>query len=269
MRRTSSLVCCAVVLVGATFQASAQNSGGRPSLYTLRKDSVYETGCFPPCACPVLAQGPVEGRFRLRFEGSNGLFDNYSVDQLRWIVHGSSQDLIVVGSGTYRIGGEFARQHQLSLDLKVVSDPIQHFDSGLVIPTSSFPDIDVRISIHGETCHDTVFDLHARRVRGLTVGRTSVSWDATPAVSGHDVVQGSLSALRNFGGDFSMAVHACAAQGISSDGIPFGFDPPPGEGYWFLLRDVESGISDSYDSGAASQIASADGSIARSPSACP
>jgi hypothetical protein len=269
MRRTSSLVCCAAVLAGAALQASAQNSGNRPSLYTVRKDSQYEKGCFGPCACPVLMVGPVEGRVRLRFEGSNGLFDNYSVDQLRWIVHGSPQDLIVVGSGTYRIGGEVARQHQLTLDLQVGSDPIQHFDSGLVVPTTNFPDIDIRISINHEFCHDSVFDLHTRRVRGLAVDRSSLSWEAVPTVSGHDVVQGSLSALRGMSGDFSVAVHACIAQDVASDGIPFGLEPPPGEGYWFLLRDVESGITDSYDSGSASQIASEDGSIARSPSACP
>src|SRR5258706_5754529 len=117
MRRTTSLVCCAAVLAGAVLPALAQNSGPRPSFYTLRHDSLYENGCFGPCACPVLVQGPVEGRFRLRFEGSNGLFDNYSVDQLRWIVHESSQDVTVTvtGTGTYRIGGEVARQHQLSL----------------------------------------------------------------------------------------------------------------------------------------------------------
>ena len=269
MGRTNSLVCCAAVLAGAVLQAPAENSGSRPSFYTLRKDSHFETGCFPPCACPVLVQGPVEGRFRLRFDGSNGLFDTYSVDQLRWVVHESSQDVIVVGSGTYRTGGEVARQHQLSLDLQVGSDPIQHFDSGLVVAAGTFPDIDIRISVNGEICHDTVFDLHARRVRGLTVDGTSVSWEPTPAVSGHDVVQGSLNALRSFNGEFAAAVHACIAQDVSSDGVPFALDPSPGEGYWFLLRDVESGIADSYDSGSASQIASADGSIARSPSACP
>jgi hypothetical protein len=269
MRRTASLVCCAAVLAGATLKAPAQNSGNTPSFYTLRRDSLYETGCFGPCACPVLVQGALGGRFRLRFRGFDGLFDNYGVDQLRWIVHESSQDVIVTGSGTYRIGGEVAIQHQLSLDLQVGSDPIQHFDSGLVAPTSSFPEIDIRISINGESCHDTVFDLHARRVRTLAVGRSSLSWEATPAVSGHDVVQGSLNALRSFNGDFSVAVHSCIAQHVSSDGISFGLDPPPGEGYWFVLRDVESGVADSYDSGSASQIASEDGPIGRSPSACP
>jgi hypothetical protein len=269
MSRTILLVCCAAVLAGATVQASAQNSGNRPSFYTLRKDSVYQTGCFGPCACPVLLQGPVEGGFRLRFEGSDGLFDHYSVDQLRWIVHESSQDVTVTGSGTYRLGGEVALQHQLSLDLKMGSDPIQHFDSGVVVPSSSFPNIDIRVSLNGETCHDTVFDLHARYVRGLSVDRSSLSWEATPTVPGHDVVQGSLDTLRSFNGDFSAAVHACIAQDAAGTGIPFGLDPPPGGGYWFLLRDVESGIADSYDSGSASQLASEDGPIARSPSACP
>jgi hypothetical protein len=269
MRRRSVFVWCAAALAYAALPALAQNSGTRPTFYTLRKDSYFETGCFGPCACPVLLHGAAEGRFRLTFLGFDGLFDNYSVDQLRWVVHESSQDVPVTGAGTYRIGGEVARQHQLSLDLQVGSDPVQHFDSGLRTPTTDFPDIDIRISINGEACHDSVFDLHARRVRGLTVDRFSVSWETTPAVSGHDVVEGSLTALRSFDGDFSAAVHACVAQDISGDGTSFAADPPPGEAYWFLLRDVESGITDSYDSGTASQVASEDASIARSPSACP
>jgi hypothetical protein len=191
------------------------------------------------------------------------------VDQLRWVVHESSQDVVVTGSGTYRIGGEVAVQHQLSLDLQLGTDPIAHYDSGLVAPTTAFPDIDIRIFLNGNTCHDSVFDLHARRVRGMAVDRSSLSWEAAPVVTGHDVVQGSLDALRSFGGDFSMAVRACIAKNVAGDGVPFGADPPPGEGYWFLLRDEESGIADSYDSGTDSQAASEDPSIARSPAACP
>jgi hypothetical protein len=272
MRRLTSFACCAAVLAGAALPALAQGSGSTsngPSFYTLRKDSLFQSGCFGPCACPVLLNGPVEGRFRLRLVSSDPLFDNYSVDQLRWVVHESSGDILVTGSGTYRIGGEVARQHQLSLELQVGSDPIQHFDSGLVTPGSDFSNIDIRISINGETCHDTVFDLRARRVRGLAVDRSSLTWDQAPTVPGHDVVQGSLNALREHGGDFSLAVEACIGQDVPTDGIPFGADPPPGEGYWFLLRDVESVAAGSYDSGSASQTGSEDASIARAPSACP
>jgi len=268
MRRPTLLVLGAV-LVGFALPAWADFNSHGTSLYTLRKDSRMQSGCFGPCECPVLVQGPVEGRFRLRFQGFDGLYDNYAVDDLRWIVHEPSQDVVVTGSGSFRIGGEVALQQQLSLDLVVGTDPVEHFDSGLVTPTSSFPNIDARISIHGEICHDTVFDLHARRVRELEVARSTVSWETRPAVSGHDVVHGSLSALREFDGDFSVAVHACDASLVSADGIAFADDPPPGEGYWFLLRDVESGIAGSYDSGSDSQATSEDASIARSPSACP
>ena len=69
MRRPVALVGCAAVLACAALPALAQDSGTRVSLYTLRKDSLFETGCFGPCACPVLEQGPVQGRFSLRFEG--------------------------------------------------------------------------------------------------------------------------------------------------------------------------------------------------------
>ena len=269
MKRLISVVFGVVALACTALATRADSSGSGASLYTLRKDSHMECGCFAPCECPVLLQGPVAGRFRLRFEGFDGLFENYTVDHLRWVVHQPSGDVVVTGAGTYRIGGEAARQHQLSLDLQVGSDLVQHFDSGLMVPTSNFPNIDARISIHGEWCHDTVFDLRARRVRPLTVGRSTLSWDAAPAVSGHDVVHGSLSTLRSFGGDFSVAVHACDAENASANSIPCAAEPSPGEGYWFLLRDVEAGIAGSYDSGSESQVAPEDASIAGSPSACP
>jgi hypothetical protein len=42
-----------------------------------------------------------------------------------------------------------------------VGDEEAEFDSGLVGASSEFPDIDVRISIHGEQLFDTVIDVRA------------------------------------------------------------------------------------------------------------
>ncbi|MGH9866902.1 MAG: hypothetical protein ACREAA_01890 [Candidatus Polarisedimenticolia bacterium] len=237
--------------------------------YTLRKDGSFESGCFAPCMCPILLQAPVRGGFRLVFDRSDGLFDHYRVENVRWTVRLGADDLPVTGSGTYRIGGELARQHQLALDLQVGTEPVQHFDSGLVVPPTPFPRIDARISINEEYCHDSVFDVHARRVRNMDVDGAALRWEALPAVEGHDIVRGSLQALHATSGDYATSVQECVAANVTGDWLTFAPDPPPGEGYWFLLRDREDGISGSYDSGEADQVGSADVMLEGSPLACP
>jgi hypothetical protein len=253
----------------ALFAAASSWASSPPDHFTLRKDTQYEYGCFAPCDCPVMIREAVRGRFRLVPEGSDEGFRLYRVDDLRWVVHDSAQDLIVTGSGSYRLEEGTAPRHQLTLDLQVGSDPVRRFDSGLVSAPSQFPHVDARISVNGEYCWDYVFDVHARRARALGVDATAVTWEIDPVVSGHDVVVGSLDTLRRSGGDFSVSVLGCAARGTSSAGIPAGPDPPPGEGYWFLLRDVEGSIAGSYDSGEAAQAGWADAAIAASPLACP
>ncbi|MGH9866904.1 MAG: hypothetical protein ACREAA_01900 [Candidatus Polarisedimenticolia bacterium] len=239
-----------------------------PDPYTLRKDSRYESGCFAPCECPVLIRAPLQGRFRLAFDHFDGLFDHYRVEDVHWVVP-QRGPLHVTGSGTYRVGGEFALQHQLSLDLAVGDTPVEHYDSGLVQPPSAFPRIDARISLHGEFCHDTVFAVHARPVRNMDVNGAGLTWEALPAADGHDIVRGSLLTLRATSGDFAAAVQECVAENVGGDWVAFSPDPPPGEGYWFLLRDREDGIAGSYDAGEPAQVGSADALLEASPLACP
>jgi len=270
MTTTGRILCFVSALIVSPLGALAQSAGRPPNHYALRKDSGYESGCFAPCLCPVMLRGPVRGGFRLTFTGSDPLFDHYLVDQVKWTVRQQSGDLHVSGSGTYKVGGEFARQHQLSLDLQVGNDPVQHFDSGLVTPTSAFPAIDARISINGEVCHDTVFDLRARPVRDINVNATSIYWSAEPAVDAHDVVWGSLRALWDSRGDFSTAVTGCLANDMAGDWAPLSVgDPAPGDGFFFLLRDVEAGLPDSFDSGLLTQAAPSDDLIGASASTCP
>jgi hypothetical protein len=68
----------------------------------------------------------------------------------------------IVGSGTYRVGGEVAVQHQMVLALSVGGGAKQHFDSGLISGGGTFPDIDIKLSIHGQqACIDTVLHVIA------------------------------------------------------------------------------------------------------------
>ncbi|HET6373546.1 MAG TPA: hypothetical protein VFG76_09575 [Candidatus Polarisedimenticolia bacterium] len=266
MKTPGRLFCLGSVLLASALVAIAQP----PEFYALRKDSAYESGCFSPCMCPILVRGPLRGGFRLTFTGSDPLFDHYAVDQLKWVVREPSGDLHATGSGTYKVGGQFARQQQLSLDLEVDGNPVQHFDSGLVTTSSIFPAIDARISINGEYCHDTVFDLHARPVREIDVSGASIYWSNEPTAGAHDVVWGSLSALLASRGDYQVAVRGCLANDVAGDSVPLTApDPAPGDGFFFLLRDIEPSMPDSFDSGSPAQFDPSDDAIGASPARCP
>jgi len=159
----------ALVLVAATLALGAGDAGAQvaidaPTIYRLNPASSFQQGCFPPCLCPIRLGDGVRGTLVLAASGFDGLFNNYTVTDVNWTVNLGDQALRVTGSGTYKVGGEFAVQQQLGLDLKVGDDPVQHFDSGLVPGGGQFPDISVTISIHGQVCSDTVFGVDASPV---------------------------------------------------------------------------------------------------------
>ena len=158
-RRRFALLAAVIVsvLLAATGVVVAQTATDTPILYRLDKGSNYEQGCFGPCLCPVLVNTPAAGTFVLTPAGFDPLFNYFKVTEVNWIMSINGTDTLVTGSGTYKVGGEFAVQQELSLDLKVGDNPVQHFDSGLVGSTVPYPGIDVTISINGMTCFDTVF----------------------------------------------------------------------------------------------------------------
>lgn len=151
----------ACILAGLSlFPITAAAAETAPSvLYVLKTESSFQTGCFGPCLCPVLMR-PMQGTFHLQETSIDPLFTNYDVLDVRWAVPDSS--VAITGSGTYRVGGEFAVQQQMVLDLSVGGGPVQHFDSGLVPGGGTFPAIDVRVSLHQEqACLDTVLQVIA------------------------------------------------------------------------------------------------------------
>ena len=152
-------VCCVLGLAGL---ARGQSDGALPVPYDLTEKSTYQTGCFPPCKCPITPELPVRGAFRLTPKGADPLFTHYAVTDVRWEVMLSTGPLPIVGSGTYKVGGEVAFTQQLVLDLRVGANPAQRFDSGLVPGGGTFPEIHVPISIHGMQCEDTAIRVHAR-----------------------------------------------------------------------------------------------------------
>ncbi len=153
------------VVLAATGVAAAQTATATlPTLYRLDKGSNYQQGCFGPCLCIMAINTGAAGTFVLTPTGFDGLYDTFKVADINWIVSINGTDTFVTGSGTYKIGGEFAVQQELSLDLKLGDNPVQRFDSGLVGSTVPYPGIDVTISINGMTCFDTVFHVTASPV---------------------------------------------------------------------------------------------------------
>src|SRR5947208_1116903 len=154
----------AVVLLLGIGAVSTPASAQTGTLYRLNEDSTFQQGCFPPCLCPIMISVPVKGTFVLTPTGFDGLFITYAVTDVNWLVSTGGSNTTATGSGTYKIGGEFALQQQLSLDLQVGGDKVQHFDSGLVTGPAPFPDIKVTISVNGQQCFDTVFEASASPV---------------------------------------------------------------------------------------------------------
>jgi hypothetical protein len=150
------------VLTGAgCLAAFAQTSDSR--IYRLGKTATFQRGCFAPCLCPVMETAGFEGTFVLTPTATTGSFRTYTITEVNWSVTLPSGPVRVTGAGSYLIGG-YPSQQQLSLDLQVGDDPVQHFDSGLVAGGGDFPRIAVTISIHGQYCFDTVFGVDASPV---------------------------------------------------------------------------------------------------------
>jgi hypothetical protein len=134
--------------------APAAAGEGNSISYVLDKGSDYEVGCFGPCMCPVLSL-PLKGSFVLTPTVFDGLFWNYAITDVDFVSGQGSSVLRITGSGVYKIGGEFALQQQLSLDLSVGDQPEQHFDSGFLVGGRDFPGIYLSLSVNGFACFDT------------------------------------------------------------------------------------------------------------------
>jgi hypothetical protein len=164
----------AALALSATL-AGAQTNATSSVLYRLGERSRFEEGCFDPCLCVYHATERAAGTFKLTRAASEWPFTDFRITDVNWLVPLPAGDLRVTGSGTYRIGGEFARSHQLTLDLQVGDREVQRYDSGLVPASSAFPAIDIEISMNNRYCHDTVFTLAAAPVPSTEIARYSLS----------------------------------------------------------------------------------------------
>ena len=162
LRRSRFGLLAVVCLLSATAitGAQAQTNTSSDVLYALTSAAGYEAGCFDPCLCIAHFTDGLAGTWRLRpLPPEPSGYSVYAIDQVNWFL--PQLDQRITGSGTYRIGGEFARMHQLALDLAIDDGPVQHFDSGLVLGGAGFPAIDITLSMNNMVCTDTVFHVVA------------------------------------------------------------------------------------------------------------
>lgn len=160
--RALALVGIAAAITVASPRHAAAQSEEQPRLYQLEDGSALSTGCFGPCLCPVLIVSPVKGTFSLRRTSVDPLFTTYEVSDVRWTLPDATNPVSIRGSGTYRVGGEFAVQEQMVLDLTIGANAPQRFDSGLVAGGGEFPAIDIRVFLNQAACIDTVIDIKAK-----------------------------------------------------------------------------------------------------------
>lgn len=149
-----------VSLLGALGPANCEHRG---AVYGLTADSEFQSGCFPPLACPALFAESIGGTFRLTETpfAAPSLFDTFLVTDVYWLARFGGEDVPITGSGIYTRSAGSQPRHRLQLALRVGDQERDDFDSGLVVGGSEFPDIDIRISINGEQFVDTVIDVRA------------------------------------------------------------------------------------------------------------
>src|SRR5947208_729335 len=99
-----------LLVLRAAPSAAQATDPSQSKIYRLERNTTYQHGCFGPCECPIVESSGVRGLFRLTRTSSDPLFEYYAVTDVNWLVPFEPSGLRVTGSGTYRIGGEFAIQ---------------------------------------------------------------------------------------------------------------------------------------------------------------
>lgn len=159
MKLTVASVLFALILLGLT-PRSAGGQTGAAVRYQL-DGGTFETGCFEICDC-LRVGSKLSGSFALRHLSDDPLFSNYAVEEVSWLAAASSGMLRITGSGTYQVGGEFAVQERMILDLSIEGGPARRYDSGLILGGGDFPAITIAMRIHEPpVCADSMFTIQA------------------------------------------------------------------------------------------------------------
>ena len=103
----------------------------------------------------------------------------------------------------------------------------------------------------------------------LANGTAHLTWNATAAATGYDLVTGSVQLLHSSGGSFSAATTQCLANDLPTTSFDAPAIPASGQGLWYLIRAGNCGGNTSYNSGFPSQVGTRDAGIAASGHGCP
>ncbi len=103
----------------------------------------------------------------------------------------------------------------------------------------------------------------------LHVDSSSLSWSVVPDAIGYDIVRGDLQTLRGSAGNFTVATEECLADDHPTTSLAHSAIPDPGQGSWFLVRNVRIGSQGTYDSGGPAQVGPRDAEIDASALSCP
>lgn len=158
-----------LMLVAGTLAASAAAQGvPAQGVYRLTTAATFQRGCWPPCDCPLLEPVPVRGTLNLvaRTDAEEA-WASYEVADVNWYFVLNGEEIRVTGSGKYKISYSRPQLQRLELDLTIGTEPLAHFDSGIVpvLPSpGSASSLDVTISKNGFYCFDTVFRVAAQIV---------------------------------------------------------------------------------------------------------
>lgn len=245
-----------IAIVALVLCAPAFGQGSAVT-YQLDPESGYTEGCYPPCHCPLFFADDLTGSFDLTFiDSTPDHFDHYAASAVDWSLNFGGQIVHVTGSGLYDIGGEVALTHRLQLDLSMDGGALEHFDSDLVPIPSSFPRIDITVSMNGMVCFDKVFDVHAGPV---TLGDTYCA--SNPNSTGAAAVLSATGSAVVADDDFTLLAHGAPAGvfgifffGPQQAQVPFGegvlcvggsilrFNPPiQTDGLGNVVRPVDLG----------------------------
>ena len=105
----------------------------------------------------------------------------------------------------------------------------------------------------------------------VAVGPSTVTWTMQPGAEAYDVVRGDLVRLVATGGNFALPVvtRECIANDWETTTVPDAILPAAGQGFWYLVRPVDTWGNGTYDSGYPSQVDQRDDEIAASGHDCP
>lgn len=134
------------LLAGGLRTAGQTNEGWR---YTLLDASTIADDC-PICGRPTIAY-PLRGTFDLVLVGTGPLFTEYRMTNISFYALSKEQPLYTVsGTGTYRLGGQFAIQQDIVLQTEVCnlapSCRDVTFTNDDRVPSVTFPSIDVSVT---------------------------------------------------------------------------------------------------------------------------